>query len=80
MTIDKHRGLYGKFQVQRTDGRSDPGEKHHGCQYFVLDVTHDPHARPALWAYLQSAEAAGFDALAEDLRHLLGMRGPLDAS
>lgn len=41
---DKERGLYNKFVVLRTDGRSDPGEKHYRCDYFVLDITHDPHA------------------------------------
>lgn len=38
MISDKDRGLYVKFHVERTDGRSAQGEKHHGCQYFVLDV------------------------------------------
>ena len=47
-------GLYDKFNISRTDGRSEPGEKHHGCEYFVLDMTHDPHAVPALKAYAES--------------------------
>jgi hypothetical protein len=45
---DPTRGLYDKFNVSRTDGKSAPGEKHAGCRHFVLDLTHDPHARPAL--------------------------------
>lgn len=51
---DKDRGLYEKFRVERTDGRSAPGEKHADCEYFVLDLTHDPHALPALEAYAKS--------------------------
>lgn len=49
---DKTRGLYNKFsKVERADGRSAEGEKHHGCEYFVLDLTHDLYAIDALIAY-----------------------------
>lgn len=48
---DKTQGLYSKFIVRRTDGKDAPGEKHDGCEYFVLDLTHDPFAWPALKAY-----------------------------
>lgn len=51
---DKTRGMYEKFTVSRTDGQSAAGSKHFGCSYFVLDVTCDPHAIPALMAYAQS--------------------------
>src|ERR1043166_8738506 len=66
---DKSKGLYpdGKFVVLRKDGTDAPGGKHDGCQYFVLDVTHDPHARPALRAYAGSARADGYDLLANDI-------------
>jgi len=63
---DKTRGLYGKFRIERTDGKSAPGEKHDGCDYFVLDLTHDPHARPALMAYAKSC-AEEYPLLAADL-------------
>lgn len=43
--------LFDKFQVTRTDGTSEPGEKHDGCSYFVLDLTHDPYAPAALRRY-----------------------------
>lgn len=43
--------IYRKFNVTRTDGTHCPGCKHDGCAYFVLDVTHDPYAKPALIAY-----------------------------
>ncbi len=46
-----NRGLYGKFNVQRTDGRDAPGQKHHGCRYFVMDLDHDPYAIAAIRAY-----------------------------
>lgn len=49
MTDD--RGLYDKFDVTRTDGRDGLGDKHYCCDYFVLDLTHDPHARSALVVY-----------------------------
>jgi hypothetical protein len=53
---NKTRGLYYKFDVQRTDGQSEPGRKHAGCFYFVLDVDHDKHALPALHAYAVSCK------------------------
>lgn len=45
------QGIYNKFNVSRTDGSDGPGGKHDGCQYFVLDRTHDKFAAPALTAY-----------------------------
>ena len=50
------RGLYEKFSIVRNDGESDPGKKHHGCRYFVLDMDHDPHAAPAMLAYAHSCK------------------------
>lgn len=64
---DKKRGLYLKFEVTRTDGSSEPGGKHHGCEYFVLDLTHDKHAKAALLAYAESCELE-YPLLAADLR------------
>lgn len=64
---DKSRGLYEKFKVERTDGKSATGEKHDGCQYFVLDMTCDPHAIPALLAYAQSCQA-DYPLLAKDVQ------------
>lgn len=48
------KGLYDKFTITRNDGQSAPGQKHDGCEYFVLDITHDHHARQALVAYAMS--------------------------
>lgn len=64
---DPTRGLYSKYAVKRTDGSSDPGGRHEGCEYFVLDLTHDPHARAALEAYADSCEG-DYPLLARDLR------------
>ena len=67
MISDKNKGLYQKFDVRRTDGGSEPGQKHHGCDYFVLDLTHDKHGRAALAAYANACEHE-YPHLAADLR------------
>lgn len=66
---DKTRGLYpdGKFTVTRKDGQSAPGAKHDGCDYFVLDMTHDLHAVQAIMAYIESCEE-DYPLLAAELR------------
>ena len=70
MPDDQKRGLYNKFKVERTDGKSARGEKHDGCEYFVLDMDHDEHARAAIAGYVQSLEdAEEYPALAADLRY-----------
>jgi len=71
---DPRRGLYEKFEVRRTDNRDFEGEKHDGCDYFVLDITHDQHAMPALKAYAESCEEE-YPLLASDLRNILANRG-----
>ena len=71
MMGDKLRGFYEKFIVARTDGASAEGMKHHGCKYFVLDLTHDRHAIPAIIAYAESC-AAEYPQLASDLIKLIG--------
>lgn len=63
----EQQGLFHKFDVRRVDGSDQPGGKHHGCRYFVLDVDHDPCARAALTAYAAACEAT-HPALAADLR------------
>lgn len=60
---DTERGLYRKYSVVRIDGKA----KHDNCEYFVLDMTHDPLAVPALCAYADAASAAGYYKLARDL-------------
>lgn len=67
---DRTRGLYEKYTVLRTDESDQPGRRHHGCELFVLDVTHDPHAVPALRAYAKSCRLDGYELLANDLQRL----------
>lgn len=71
---DAHFGIYQKFRIERVDGRHGPGEKHEGCEYFVLDVTHDPYAIPALLAYARSCEEE-FPKLARDIRYMASCPG-----
>lgn len=61
------QGIYNKFNVTRTDGRHAAGQKHADCDYFVLDLSHDKHALPALTAYAVSCKEE-FPLLAADLR------------
>lgn len=67
---NKMRGLYEKFTVTRTDGGSDPGGKHHGCEYFVLDLMHDKYAAAALEAYMWACKEE-YPSLASDLRMIV---------
>lgn len=57
-------GLYNKFTVVRN---FDPKRKHDNCEYFVLDLEHDPFAKPAILAYAKACEKT-HPALADDLR------------
>ncbi len=66
---DKAKGIYQKFRVERTDGKSAAGEKHCDCRYFVIDIEHDEYADAALLAYADECEAEYPD-LAEDLRNM----------
>ena len=69
---DKERGLYRKFDVKRTDGKSAPGQKHERCRYFVLDLDHDEFAYQSMATYRDQCKAK-FPALAEDIgRYLRG--------
>ena len=64
---DKERGLYRKFEVKRTDGKSALGKKHEHCRYFVLDLDHDEFAPAAIKAYAKACQKK-FPNLAADLR------------
>ena len=64
---NREKGIYRKYHVERTDGKSAPGEKHEDCAYFVLDMTCDPYAVPALEAYADACEAE-YPQLARDIR------------
>lgn len=76
-------GLYAKFIVERTDGESAPGRKHHEHFHFPLDLVCDRHAIPAIRAYAKSVRSENA-LLAEQLearatqmeRALYGYDGP----
>ncbi len=59
-------GVYHKFNVSRTDGRDQLGGDRYGAEYFVLDVTHDKFAKPALAAYAAACRN-DYPALADDM-------------
>lgn len=67
MTDNKAKGIYHKFIVKRVDGTDFPQGKHDGCDYFVLDTTHDVYAMAALLAYADACEA-DYPQLAADIR------------
>lgn len=54
----EQQGLIRKFIVTRVDGNDAPGRKHHGCEYFVLDIDHDIHAAAALRAYAEACKGS----------------------
>lgn len=49
--------IHHKFDVRRVDGNDGPGSKHDGCDYFVLDLSHDVFAADAMRAYAEAAHA-----------------------
>ena len=70
--MDKTKiGLYFKYRVSRRDGSDGVGGKHENCDYFVLDVSHDKHAIPAILAYAESCKEQ-MPALAADLKRMAG--------
>ncbi len=62
---DKQRGLYGKYHVERTDGKPIDGPT------FTLELWRDPLARYAYHAYIVAADDAGYHELAKDMRATL---------
>jgi len=64
---DTTRGLYRKYDVERI---ADPIGKHRDCEYFVLDLDHDPCAREALAAYIKACRPK-YPTLAGDLERIL---------
>lgn len=59
----------GTVGVKRTDGKSRRGQKHHRCNYFLLDLDHaSGREKAALDAYADACEAE-YPLLAEDIRN-----------
>ncbi|WNM27533.1 hypothetical protein RN607_00605 [Demequina capsici] len=50
--------LGDRYYVRRRDHRDVPGEKHHGCEYFVIDLTHDEKGRALKDAYFAPPSAS----------------------
>lgn len=63
---DVTKGIYNKYIVRRIDGKRG----HDNCQYFVLDVSHDKYAIPALEAYIKALPES-FELLKNDLRKII---------
>lgn len=63
----EQQGLFNKFNITRTDGKSSPGEKHENCSYFVVDLDHDKNAQVVCRAYA-AACGSTHPELAVDLR------------
>jgi hypothetical protein len=53
---NEEQGLYNKFEVYRRDGSDEPGGKHDGCDYFVLDLSHDPFAAETITYYARACK------------------------
>ena len=66
------QGLFRKYEVKRIDGTDQGSGKHAGCEYFVLDISHDKHAHAALTAYALSAMSTNCD-LARDMALRYGL-------
>lgn len=60
---EPEKGLEQRYMVQHL-GNPD---KHRDCEYFVLDLTHDPLARRAAGLYAAEARMVGHEKLADDL-------------
>ena len=67
---DYEKGLYNKFTVIRNDGSSEVGGKHHKCNYFVLDLTHDKFAAVAIAEYARACRHE-FPLLSVDLLNMI---------
>lgn len=50
--MPENRGYYEKYNVYRKDEKVIPD----GTRFFVLDLDHDPLARPALLAYIEAGK------------------------
>lgn len=77
----EQQGLFRKFVVRRVDGSDAPGGKHHGCEYFVIDMTNDQYAPVALRPYAVACRAT-HPALSADLQARFGdapEQEPVDA-
>lgn len=66
---DEQQGVYSKYTVTRNN---DTVGKHKDCEYFVLDINHDPYAKHALVSYA-AACAATHPELSKDMIQRYGL-------
>jgi len=57
----EQQGIFRKFDVRRVDECAQPGGKHDGCRYFVLDLNHDRLIRVSAQQADDSQPAVGVD-------------------
>jgi len=69
MSDDRNRGLYGKYRVERVDGKPIKGGH---C--IVMEVG-DWNTHAAIHAFADSVELDGYTSLASDLRRLVRDHG-----
>lgn len=69
---NREQGLYDKYYVRRRDLSDRPGGKHDNCQYFVLDLTHDPYALETAHYYSKACEGT-HPLLAKDLKRKVSL-------
>src|SRR5262249_19614136 len=67
--MPENRGYYEKFNVQRNDGRDQPGGDREGAMYFTLDLVNDPYALTAMRSYLEAAKGE-LPFLVDDLQQM----------
>lgn len=67
----QEKGIFDKFIVTRVDGTHAFGKKHHNCDYFVLDMTHDKFALAAIRAYANACQKE-YPVLAKDILEKYG--------
>lgn len=67
----EEQGIFRKYEVSRVDGRDGPGYRHHDCELFVLDLSHDPFAQAAVLAYAEACKNQ-LPQLAADIRKKYG--------
>lgn len=69
---DTEQGIYEKYRVYRTDGLDNAGGPRADDKYFVLNLTRDPHAKPAMAAYAASAKGTHPILSADMIREVMG--------
>lgn len=69
---DTEQGLYEKYRVYRTDGLDNVGGPRADDKYFVLNLTRDPHAKPAMAAYAASVNPTHAILSTDMIREVLG--------